>query len=283
MTTHAFACLALALTAPTLRAGPAEQALVAAMKLPEAPNYAWTTVVDDDARSYMIDGKTDRTGKDDLSLVYMPMVAVVRRRVTRGTSNSENQVTAIYKGNTKLVVEIDDRWKRPDELPEYSSPSGYSGRGRSRGGMSGMGGPGGRGPRGTGGSTGGRSTPAFSNLQLTLSRPHEEIAILVASHTDLKADGDAVGGTLSETGAKLLLVHDGQKEITPLRASGTFRLWVKDGNLVKYEVKLEGTLAIAAGGSRREVTVHQTATTVIKDVGTTTFDVPDEARRKLGA
>lgn len=285
MTNHAFACLVLALSALTLRAGPAELALVAAMKLPDAPNYSWTTAIDDDARSYTIDGKTDRTGKDDFSLVDRPMISVVRRRVSRGTSNSDNQVTAIYRGNDKLVIQIDDHWKKIDELPEYSAPAGSSGRGRPRGGMGGSGGMGGRGPRarsGSGTDAGDRSGPAFSNLQLTLSRPHEEITILVASHTELKADGDTVAGTLSETGAKLLLVHEGQNEITPLRARGTFRLWVKEGMLVKYEVKLEGTLAISTGSGRREVTVNQTATTLIKDVGTTKFEVPDEARKKLG-
>lgn len=124
--------------------------------------------------------------------------------------------------------------------------------------------------------------PGFSNLQLTLSRPHEEVAVLVASHVELKAEGDVVSGTLTETGAKLLLVHEGQKEITPLQASGTFRLWIKEGQLVKYEVKLEGTLAISTSSGRREVTVHQVSTTLLKDVGTTTFEVPEEARKKLG-
>ena len=42
--------------------------------------------------------------------------------------------------------------------------------------------------------------------------------------------------------AKLLLVHPGQKEITPRAAAGTFRFWVENGMLVKYEVKLEGKL-----------------------------------------
>ena len=129
----------------------------------------------------------------------------------------------------------------------------------------------------------GRPAPAYSNLQLTLSRPHEELGIIVAGYTDIKADGDVVSGTLSETAAKLLLVHSGQKEITPLTASGTFRFWLKDGALVKYEVKLEGTLAVVANGDRHEIAVHQTATTDLKDVGATKFDVPDEAKKKLGA
>jgi hypothetical protein len=44
----------------TLRAAPIDTAIVDAMKLTEAPSYAWTTTVDDDARSYTIDGPFER-------------------------------------------------------------------------------------------------------------------------------------------------------------------------------------------------------------------------------
>lgn len=133
------------------------------------------------------------------------------------------------------------------------------------------------GDAGRGGTAG-----AYSNLQSSLSRPHDEIAIIVAGYTQLKAEPDGVSGALSETNAKLLLVHAGQKDLLPLAASGTFRLWLKDGALTKYEVKLQGRLAVSTGGSRREVDVRQTATTVVRDVGTTTFEVPEAAKKKLG-
>lgn len=269
------ACLAFAVIA-ALRAGPAETAIVAAMKLPDAASYTWVTSINDDARSYDITGKTD---KSDYSLVQMPMVSAMRRRTVRGGSNSDNLVEAVFKGDEKLVIQTPDGWRTPAELIA-SSRSGYSG---NRGGS-----PGARrgGARGAGGFPGGRpgdTPPPYSNLQLTLSRPHEEIGIIVATGTSLKTEGDVVSGTLSETGAKLLLVHPGQKEVTPLQAAGTFRLWVVNGALVKYEVRLEGTLAVMANGTRREVSVHQTATTQLRDVGTTTFEVPDEAKKKLGA
>ncbi|HVS51653.1 MAG TPA: hypothetical protein VHD62_04800 [Opitutaceae bacterium] len=280
MKSPALATLALICTSAALHAGPVESALVAAMKLPDAPNYTWSTSVDDDARSYTIDGKTDRAG--DLSLVDMPMVAAMRRRSGRGSSNSENQVTAAFKGDEKLVLDVNDKWQTPDEI-RSAARSDSSGYGGWRGGASGMGrrrgGPGG-GPGGRGGD--GSGAPPFSNLQQTLSRPHEEIAIIVANSTDLKAEDDGVSGTLSETGAKLLLVHPGQTELTPLRAAGTFRLWVRDGALVKYQVKLEGALAVNANGTRREVEVHQTANTTLSNAGTTAFEVPADAKKKLG-
>ncbi len=286
------ACFAMLLV-PALAAAPTDLAIVAAMKLSDAPNYSWSTNVDDDARSYAIDGQTNLATKDDLSHVSMPMVAAVRRRVTRATGNSDNQMNAIFSGDEKLVIETPDGWRKPEQLAANSDSSsnysrgggwgggGFGGRRGRRGMMGGMGG-GYPGPSGGDGENNGRPAPAYSNLQLTLSRPHEELGIIVAGYTDLKAEDDVVSGTLTETAAKLLLVHPGQKEITPLKASGTFRLWVKDRVLTKYEVKLEGTLAVMANGDRHEVTVHQTATTDLKDVGTTKFDVPDEAKKKLG-
>jgi hypothetical protein len=98
----------------------------------------------------------------------------------------------------------------------------------------------------------------------------------------MKVEGEAVSGVLSETAAKLLLVHDGQKERTPLRAAGTFRLWVREGALVKYETRLQGVIAVEERGVRREVAVNQTALTALTDVGTAKVEVPAEVRKKLG-
>jgi RNase P/RNase MRP subunit p29 len=135
--------------------------------------------------------------------------------------------------------------------------------------------------RGRSGSDG-RSSRGYSNLQQTLSRPHEEIAIIVAGYTDLQPESDGASGTLSETNAKLLLVHAGQKDIMPVKASGKFRLWLKDGELVKYQVTLEGKLTVSTRDGRRDVDVHQTATTLLRDVNATTLDIPDAAKKKLG-
>src|SRR5882757_7485376 len=86
----------------TLHASPADLVVVAAMKLPDAANYSWLTSVDDDARSYTIDGQTDRAS--DYSLVTMPVVAAIRRRAGTGSSNSGNLSTVVFKGDEKFVV-----------------------------------------------------------------------------------------------------------------------------------------------------------------------------------
>ncbi len=283
------ACLLALLVSGALHASPADLAIVAAMKLSDATNYSWLTSVDDDARSYTIDGQTDRA--TDYSLVTMPVVASLRRRAGTGTSHSGNLSAVVFKGDEKLVVQVDTAWKTPDELETLAKNRASSDYGTTFPSIGSWGTSRGGGRRARGGSfpatdsegDDGRPMLPYSNLQKTLSRPHEEIAIIVATATDLKLEGDILSGTLSETAAKLLLVHAGQKEITPLKAGGTFRFWVRAGVLDKYEVKLEGTLAIQTRGDRHEVEVHQTALTEIKNVGTTKFEVPEDAKKKLGA
>jgi len=76
-------------------------------------------------------------------------------------------------------------------------------------------------------------------------------------------------------------VRDGQQEITPVRAAGTFKLWLRDGMVSKYQVRLHGVLTVDTPNGRRHIEVRQSADTVLKDVGTTKFDVPPQARAKL--
>lgn len=296
MTPKRILCLlaAPALLLAPVRGGPVESAIVAAMKLPDAPSYRWRTEVTDDARSYEISGSTERAG--DFSMVTMPRSSAGPRRGPRGAANAGNTtVTAWYKGAVSHLVQVGEEWRRPDDFG--SGENRDIGRGRRGGGFGGpgIGGPGmggpGMGGRGWGGRGGGgfpeedraESGRAYSNLQTSLSRPHEEIAIIVAGATDLKAEGDVISGALPETAARLLLVHEGQKDRKPLQASGTFRMWVREGNLVRYEVRLEGRLAVDDALGRREVDVKQTALTTLSEVGTAKVEVPADVRRKLGS
>jgi hypothetical protein len=118
----------------------------------------------------------------------------------------------------------------------------------------------------------------YSNAQYGISRPHEELAIIVSSYADLNVDGNVVEGRLTDQGARLLLVRDGQKDITPLVAAGIFKLQLQNGMVSSYLVRLEGILAVG----KKKVHVHQTTNTVIMNVGTTKFDVPVEVEQKLG-
>ncbi len=271
--------------APWLHGGPMEDAIIAAMRLSDQANYSWTSTITDDARTYDIDGHTVRGG---FTRVKMPVVAAVRRKL--GRSVTDTQIELIFRGNVACVIETERGWMRPVDLPAPTSDDYEFGQlpiatghppmiGTSKSSILGSGGggglPGSRKPEG-------RPT-AYSNLQLALSHPHEELAVIVSGHTALTVDDSIVSGTLTKLAAQLLLVHDGQNELSPLRAAGRFKLWLHAGMVTKYQIQLEGVLSVeTARSARREINVQQTSVTQIKQVGTTSFDVPDEARAKLG-
>jgi len=101
---------------------------------------------------------------------------------------------------------------------------------------------------------------------------------------ELKKDGDAFAGELTEEGAKDLLRFRGRRAGSdgppPAKnAKGSVKFWLKDGQLAKYEYKVSGTVTF--NGEDRDV--ERTTTVEIKDVGTTKIEVPAEAKKKLGA
>jgi hypothetical protein len=236
------------------RSGPTEEAIVAAMKLSEKANYSWTTTVMDDARVYDIEGKTKVNS--DWTWVRQPMIESLARRMGR---EATYDLEALFRGNTDSVIRTDRGWQTVRELPRWEAVLDPE-------------------------STDWTPPPSsirepYRNAQFGVSRPHDELAVIVSSYTEMAVNGDTVTGTLSETGATLLLVRDGQEQIRPLAAGGKFKLTVKNGMVSSYLLELEGILAV---GRKKKVHVHQTSNTVIKNVGTTTFDIPDEARKKLG-
>jgi hypothetical protein len=126
-----------------------------------------------------------------------------------------------------------------------------------------------------------RGDRRYSNLQLGISHPHEDLGVIVGSHVALSVEGDTVAGSLSDLGAQLLLVRDGQDSIEPIHAAGTFRIWLRNGIVARYQVRLEGVLNVQVPSGRRRVEVRQVTDTTLKDVGTTAFEVPEPARLKL--
>lgn len=266
------------------KAGPTERAVLAAMRLSEQPNYSWTSTVVDDARTYEIEGKTQRNGA---TWVRLPMVVSLARRLGRW---SGTDVEALFRGNTSCVIltahgwqgfrELPKRNPNWDEIDEARFPMFWRGQPRVTApvGVSAID------PSSTLARMlavtppdEGDDTP-YSNAQFGVSHPHEELGVIVSCQTSLTMDGDVVAGTLSDLGAQLLLVRDGQDDIKPLAAAGTFRLIIQNGAVVKYALKLEGLLQAGA----RRVHVHQISTTAVSGIGTTRVDVPEEARRKLG-
>jgi hypothetical protein len=111
--------------------------------------------------------------------------------------------------------------------------------------------------------------------------PASQAAELAGQAQELKVEGDAIVGNLTEAGAKSLLSFrrgpGGGDAPEPRNAKGSVKFWVKDGKLAKYEYKIQGTVTF--GDNDRDI--DRTTTVDIKDVGTTKIEVPDEARKKL--
>lgn len=276
--------LCVLLGAAKLHAGPKEEAIVVVMRLADQPSYAWTSTVSDDARTYEIDGKTSRAG---YSLVKMPVINSVRRKLGRDVSDT--RIELIFRGNVDCVLRTETGWARPDELPEPEAISDFDRLGAQARSTPTLPPPPATILKGSvirrptvPGSPAAEETRGYSNLQLAISPPHEELAVIIGSHKDLIVDGDLVTGTLTDLGAQLLLVRDGQSDITPLRAAGTFKIWLRGGMVARYQVSLEGTLNVSTPKSGRvTLNVHQRTLTELSEIGTAKVDVPELARAKL--
>jgi len=59
----------------------------------------------------------------------------------------------------------------------------------------------------------------------------------------------------------------------------TVRVWTTDGVATKIELQMNGKMT-GRDGEEREIA--RTTTTEIRDVGSSTFDVPDDVKVKLG-
>jgi hypothetical protein len=276
-------CLVAGIGAAYSYADSAESAIVAMMRLTDEPNYSWVATVADDARTYDVFGKTIRGGFTEMK---MPVINSVRRKL--GRSVTDTQIALIFRGNVDCVIETDDGWRKPAELPMLAwnrseapllrgTPARASvfgvPRGSIQGSISHL-------PKMNNREV--EIGRAYSNLQLGISHPHEELGVIVGSHQEFHVENDVVTGSLNDLGAQLLLVRDGQKYIEPILATGTFKVWLRDGMVTKYQVTLEGILKIHLQSGKRKVQVHQVTDTILKDVGTTTFEVPAQAREKLG-
>ena len=113
-----------------------------------------------------------------------------------------------------------------------------------------------------------------------LKAPAAQAEELAGKVRELKQDGDAYSGDLTEAGAKSLLTFGGRRgggdgpEISG--AKGSVKFWVKDGMLTKYETKVKGSISF--NGNDRDV--DRTTTVAISNVGSTKIEVPEDAKKK---
>ncbi len=114
----------------------------------------------------------------------------------------------------------------------------------------------------------------------TFKAPAAQVEEIAGKTKELKQDGDVIAGDLTEDGAKDLLTLGGRgganaPEISG--AKGSVKMWLKDGLLHKYELKVQGK--ITWNGNDRDV--DRTTTVEIKDIGSTKIEVPAEAQSKM--
>jgi hypothetical protein len=260
-----------------------ETAIIAAMKLSEKPNYSWTSTVTDDARTYDIEGKTDR----GFTWQRQPMPKVVARRLGR---EAAHDLEAIFSAPLRYVIRTEHGWKSLEELPKQHEdwnddqwiyvtvpspvfrtadmPADFD-------------------PLGVAAmpttvavpviSTENEDGKVYSNAQFALALPHDELGIIVSSHLDFQVDGDVGYGTLTDIGSQLLLVHDGHEYIQPVTGGGRFKIWFKADQVEKYALELAGIVVV----DRKAVYVRQKSMTVLKDIGSTKVELPSDARRRL--
>ncbi len=138
-------------------------------------------------------------------------------------------------------------------------------------------------PTGGGGGGGGGNNPTrFMGMRLrNLKAPAVEAADIVGKTKGVAKADDAYTGELTEEGAKSLLTMGrggrGGQAPAVADAKGSVKFWIKDGVLTKYQYKVSGT--VTRNGNDQDI--DRTTTVEIKDVGTTTITLPEEAKTKL--
>ena len=172
--------------------------------------------------------------------------------------NGYTSLSSTFNDNTsegvakdkKVVVKTEEGWKTADEV--------------------------------TAGGGGGFDPGVFMARRMqNLRLPAADVEDLVSKVKELKKEGDAYAGDLTEEGAKGLLTFGfgrrGGPPPTATDAKGSVKFWVKEGLVTKFESKVSGKRDF--NGEEREI--ERTVTVEIKDVGTTKLSVPEEAKKKL--
>lgn len=112
-----------------------------------------------------------------------------------------------------------------------------------------------------------------------MQAPAQQATEIANEVKEFKQDGEAVGGDLTEEGAKnLMRFRRGRgngPEVTD--AKGSAKFWIKDGQLSKFEFKVSGKMDF----NGNDFDVDRTTTTEITEVGTTKIELPEGAKKKL--
>lgn len=224
-------------------AAPKDDVTAAAKKLSDAKGYAWH------AETEFTGGQGNRFGGPTEGKTEKDGFTVLQ--LTRGDNTTE----AVLKGD-KGAVKTEEGWQSLEELRQAAQQGGGQGQGFRRGFM-------------------GRQLQNFK-------APAAEAQDLASKTKDLKKDGDAISGELTEEGVKdLMTLRRGGgagnfNPPAPTNTSGNVKFWVKDGALVKYEYNVKGTMSF----NGNDFDIDRTTKVEVKDVGSTKVEVPEEAKKK---
>jgi hypothetical protein len=117
----------------------------------------------------------------------------------------------------------------------------------------------------------------------TFKTPAGQAQDLCDKIQSVKKSGDAYTAELDDETVKRLLTFlrrrgtDANAQVDAKDPKGSLKCWITDGTLTKMEVHLQGTVVF--NGNERKI--DRTTTTEIKDIGSTTVEVPEEAKAKL--
>jgi hypothetical protein len=255
-------CAAMVLFAGSLLAADKDDVSAAIAKLASSDNYSWkstTTNVPPPGGGGggrgrgrggfgggPIEGKTQKDG----------LIAVTF------AGRGDAPPTVGYLMNTNVAIQTDSGWQSYAEATADDGGGGFN--------------PG-----------------AFTAIRVqgTKSPADEAKTLLDSAKSVTMADG-AYTAVLNDDAAKARLQFGGFGgrgrrggggggggfQIAITDAKGTVKFWVKDGVLVKYEIKSTGNQAF---GDNDPMPVDRTTTVEIKDIGASKIDLPADAKKKL--
>ncbi|HLY75390.1 MAG TPA: hypothetical protein VKU80_14815 [Planctomycetota bacterium] len=239
------AILLLGALSPASAVDDKEDVKAAAKKLSDAANYSWTTTIKNNA---------DNQGQGAPRFVPGPIEGKAQKDGLTWLSmkQGENSFEAALKGE-RFALKFKDMWIGSGDVPGGGQP--------------------------------GRPDPALfaSRMMKSMKPASQTVSEAIDKLKDLKAEGEGVySGEFTPEGAQDQLVppnRGGQSKISPTvtDAKGTLKLWIKDGSIVKVESTLQGKMSFG----QREIEINRTATTEIKDVGSTKIELPEEAKKRL--
>jgi len=128
------------------------------------------------------------------------------------------------------------------------------------------------------------------NMARFVRTPTTTVKDVLDGVKEIKQEGDAYTGDLTEEGAKSLATfgRGGRRggggggggtppEVTD--AKGSVKFWIEDGKLSRYQTKITGKTVDRDGNP---VDIDRTTTVEIKDIGSTKITVPDDILKKIG-